>query len=111
MTRRTWLAWAALVCLATTARPAEPKPAPAQASKKDPAGGFFGPTRVHKVHLHFSAAEWGKMQPAPPRFGFGGPGAAPKAPAGKPADTHRGAGFGTEFPWVRGAVTLDGKTL
>ncbi len=82
-----------------------------RAGKKDPGKDLFGPGRVHQVHLQLSAKEWAKLQPAPPRFGFM-PGGAPAGDKEKEkADTHKGAGFGTEFPWARGAVTLEGKTL
>ena len=49
-----------------------------------------------------------RLQPAAPRFPWM-PGGPPKAPE-KPADTHRG-GFGMEFPWTRGELTLAGQTF
>jgi spore coat protein CotH len=109
MNGRTWLVAAlALVGLLAAWSPAdEAKPAAAKAGKKDQASAFFGLDRVHSVHLHLSAKEWQAMQPAAPRFPWM-PGTPPKAQ--EKADTHKG-GFGMEFPWARGEVTIDGKTL
>jgi spore coat protein CotH len=98
--------WLSLVLTAG----AEPKSV-AKDGKKDRAKEFFGLAKVHDLHLGPSQKEWTKMQPAPPRFGFmpGGPGGAPKGQ--DKGDTHKGAGFGTEFPWGTGEVTIDGQTF
>jgi spore coat protein CotH len=117
MNRRTWTVAAVIFCFSLAwlagdrCAPAdESKSASAKPGKKDAAGALFGLARVHKLHLSLSAREWAKMQPAPPRFpGMpGGPAGAPKA-KGKAADTHKG-GFGMEFPWAHGELTIAGKS-
>lgn len=81
---------------------------------------FFGTTRLWKIHLVIPAKEYETMEPiggmrfpgmpgGPGRFP-GGPKRQPKRPAVKPTDTHKGGGFGMEFPWVHGELTVDGKT-
>jgi spore coat protein CotH len=95
--------------------PAADKPKASPGAAKD----VFGPTKVHTFHVEISAKEFQAMQPVggmrfgPP--GFGGPPAAPpekgKAKEGEePREKHRGA-FGTEFPWVHGEISEDGKTI
>jgi spore coat protein H len=87
-----------------------------------PGAEVFGLTKVHALHLEMTAREWERMQPAagrgfpgrpggPPGFG-GPPGPArpPEKPGEKPADTHKGGGWGTEFPWARGELTAGGTT-
>src|SRR5262245_41835047 len=102
MSKRAWAAGAAVtvgvlgLAWGATLRPAappsgavEPKSAPAKGGKKGAAKDFFGLTNVHQLHLHLSAKEWAKMQPAAARFPgapFGPPGGAPKA-KGKAAET------------------------
>jgi spore coat protein CotH len=111
MSKRNGLAGAAVASGILTlawsmAGPVSADEAKAPAKDKTP----FGLTKVHRLHLHLSAKEWGKMQPAAPRFGWvPGPPAQPKA-QGKAEDKHRG-GFGMEFPWARGELTIDGKAL
>src|SRR5437016_5874699 len=117
MNRRTWAAAAAvtfcvvLACVVGSrlAAVGESKPAQAKDGKKDPAKDFFGLTRAHKIHLSLSAKEWAKMQPAAPRFPWM-PAPATKGNDKKAADTHKG-GFGMEFPWTRGELTVLGKTF
>ena len=80
-----------------------------------PGKDVFGLTKVHDLYLEISAKEWEKMQavsggmrfPGGPG-GFGGP-QRPEQPAAKPADVHKGNGFGMEFPWAHGQLTQDGK--
>ncbi|HEY7116318.1 MAG TPA: CotH kinase family protein, partial [Tepidisphaeraceae bacterium] len=38
-------------------------PARAAGEPADPAGGFFGPDRIYRVHLHLTAHAWSLMQP------------------------------------------------
>ncbi|MBI1914630.1 MAG: CotH kinase family protein [Planctomycetes bacterium] len=85
-------------------------------AREMPGKDVFGLTKVHDLHLEISAKEWEKMQavtggmrfPGGPG-GFGGP-QRPEKPAEKPADVHKGNGFGMEFPWAHGQLTEDGKT-
>ncbi|HYV39598.1 MAG TPA: CotH kinase family protein, partial [Gemmataceae bacterium] len=75
----------------------------------------FGLTKVWQIHLELSAKELEKMQPVGGGFGFGfapkgDPKKAPEKPPEKQADTHKGGGFGTEFPWASAALTAEGKT-
>ncbi len=102
MSKRTWAAAAAVGILAV---------AWGTAHGKDESKGAFGLTRAHKLHLQLSAQQWAKLQPAAPRFPWmpgGQP--QPKARAKEKTDTHRG-GFGMEFPWSQGELTIDGKTF
>lgn len=100
---------------------------------KDDSESVFGLTRVWKIHLHVSAANWQAMQPPaggfpgfgppPPGGGFpGGPPAAGGRPnpgtERKPGDSPPGPGgafrpgsFGFDFDYVKADVELDGETL
>src|SRR5579872_2843350 len=85
---------------------------PAAKAGKD----LFAMTEVWQLHLEVPAPEWAKMQPVGrmrfPGFpgGPGGPPGPPPGPGATPTDTHRGNGFGMEFPWAHGAVTAGGRT-
>jgi hypothetical protein len=91
--------------------PAGPPAAPAA-----PGAGVFGLTKVHALHLEMTAREWDRMQPAGGRGfpglpgGPPGPARAPEKAGEKPADTHKGGGFGMEFPWARGELAAKGTT-
>src|SRR5262245_49349606 len=77
-------------------------------AKEAPGKDVFGTTKVLALHLEIPAKGYEAMQPA---LGFGPPGGAPPAPK-DPKDkreTERNL-FGTEFPWVQGELTADGKT-
>ncbi len=69
---------------------------------------LFGLTKVWTVHLEIAAAEFEAMEPVLGGFGFPG-GPAPKKKA-KNRDSEKNL-FGTDFPWVIGDFTADGKTL
>jgi spore coat protein CotH len=77
--------------------------------------GVFSLTKIHRFHLEIAAAEWQKMQPPRGGFGFGpgfgGPKKAPEKKADAPADVHKGAGFGLEFPWAHADFTANGTAL
>src|SRR5207245_8385836 len=131
MSKPSWTKVAALLCVVVWALGGHPAKAPG-AAKKDKVAAkergkdagkkelldkdVFGLTKVHDLHLEISAKEWEKMQavsggmrfPGGPG-GFGGP-QRPEQPAAKPADVHKGNGFGMEFPWAHGQLTQDGKT-
>ncbi len=71
---------------------------------------IFGSTKVWSVHLDITATEYTAMQPAV-GGGFGPP-SVPKVEEkrdGNKRDRDRNL-FGTEFPWVEGDFTADGKT-
>jgi hypothetical protein len=105
MKPRIWAACAAVAfCVAVSA--GQPKADAKQDGKKAESKSPFGLAKVHKLHLSLTAKEWGKLQPAAPKFPWM-PGGAAKAQ--EKADTHKG-GVGTEFPWTRGELTIDGKT-
>src|SRR5262249_30743729 len=109
-TRSCTAALALTACLLLSQATAqEPKPA-AKVSKKTQAKAVFGLDKVHDLHLTLSAKQWAKMQPAAPRFDFlpGSPGGAPRGQ--EKADTHR-SGFGMEFPWTSGELTIDGQAF
>lgn len=93
----------------------------AAADRPAPGAEVFGLTKVHSFHLELTAREWERMQPpagrgfpggpgGPPGFGPPAPARPPEKPGEKPADTHKGGGWGTEFPWARGALTAGGTT-
>jgi spore coat protein CotH/Ca2+-binding EF-hand superfamily protein len=125
MSRRFWPALTALACAAAVCLVAGPgAKAPAAgdgAAKKAADKDVFGVTKVHAFHLEVAAKEWAKMQPKGGGMPFGpgggrpggpgGPGGPPAKPADKSADSHRGGGFGMEFPWAHGAFTALGKTV
>ena len=91
-----------------------------KSAKAAPAADAFGLTKVWDVHLEIPAKDYEALQPAGWRFPGGGPGGPPGGPgppgppaakaADKPADTHRGSGFGVEFPWVHGTLTAGGTS-
>jgi putative membrane-bound dehydrogenase-like protein len=77
----------------------------------------FGPTNVWSIHLDIPADEFVAMQPAP-GGGFGGgfgppPGFPPKKDRPKDAKKREVVTnlFGTGFPWVEAAVTVNGTTM
>ncbi len=83
----------------------DPKPVPQETA--DP----FGLTKVWSLHLEIPAKEFDAMQPALPAFGA--PGAPPPLPqrnqnAGRESERNL---FGTEFPWVAGELSAEGKTF
>jgi spore coat protein CotH len=100
-----------LACAAVTA-PGQP----AKPAKPDP---LFETTKLHSFHLELTSAAYQQMQPSrsmgfPPVFLDPDPWVPrkPVAKPDKPADVHKSAGaFATEFPWVKGELTFDGKTL
>lgn len=98
---------------------------------KDDSESVFGLTRVWKIHLHVSAANWKTMQPAAGGFpGFGPPAAGgipnpgserkpndsaqtpptPPGPGG-PGGAFRPGSFGFDFDYVKADVELDGEKL
>src|SRR5262245_45987867 len=67
---------------------------------------LFGLTRVVGLDIEISEDEYRAMQPPAPA---GVPGAPP--PPKRPGDRESERNlFGVEFPWVRGAVTAEGRT-
>ena len=70
------------------------------------AASFFGSTKLVRIHLEISAAEYEALQP--PR-GQGGPGAPPPArQPKKPGERESERNlFGVEFPWVCAQLTQD----
>jgi spore coat protein H len=75
------------------------------------ANAIFGMTKVHELHLDFTAKEWERMQKV-----SGGPGFfTPKKPVAKdgeePYEWHKSPGFGIEFPWAHADLTANGKTI
>jgi hypothetical protein len=84
---------------------------PAANGKEESSKDLFGTTRTWNVHLEIPAKEYEAMQPAPGGFGFsGGPPAPPARREGKEKrDSERNL-FGTEFPWVQGDLSAEGKT-
>lgn len=99
---------AGLVGLSVRAADKEAKPA------KQPAGkDVFGTTKVHAFHLEVAAKDYDTLQPKGGMRlpGFGPAPKAPEKPEEKPADVHKGGGFGIEFPWVHATFAGGGQTL
>lgn len=115
MRRRVLVAAITLSCtIIGLVGPSRLAPATAQdagAQERAADAGLFGLTRVVKVHLEIPPHEYQAMQPPAPAGVPGAPGAPPPAaqpkPPGKP-ENERNL-FGVEFPWARGAVTVEGK--
>lgn len=96
------------ILIGVSAAAAADKPKPA----KDARAEFFGLNRLHQFHLDLTAENYKAMQPPEKTVRF--PSSAPNPdakPAGPAADFHRSAGFGIEFPWVRGGFTADGTAF
>ncbi|HEX4592496.1 MAG TPA: CotH kinase family protein, partial [Gemmataceae bacterium] len=76
------------------------------------AAGLFGLDKVWQVHLDVPAAEFEKMQPTGGPGGSGGPGRflGMQQPQDKPADpnadVHKGSGFGVQFPYGKGSISV-----
>jgi spore coat protein H len=83
-------------------------PAAAKDAKKAAGADVFGPTKVWKVHLAFSAKEYEAMQP-PTRWTLIG-WLQPKPAEKADREVHRNA-FGFDLPLVNGSVTLDGQAF
>jgi putative membrane-bound dehydrogenase-like protein len=98
----TWL----LVGLLTLPAPAGEGKEPAD--REAPGKDVFGQTKLWAIHLDIPAKEYEAMQPAVGGFGFPGAPPAPPAPKKDKRDSERNL-FGTEFPWVEGDLTADGK--
>src|SRR5262245_32013913 len=116
----------AIGCLAfALASSSATQPQQSAGAKKSPdkkqqaaATAVFGFTKIHQFNIEITAAEWQKMQPprggfpfGPGGAGFGGPKNAPEKKADAPADVHKGAGFGLEFPWAHADFTANGTAL
>ena len=114
MCRRALAAATALICsaifLAGAKTPPPPAPDDGDARRKASDSGFFGLTRVVPLHLEITADEYAAMQPPIPA---GGPGVPPPAPGPKKPGERASERnlFGLEFPWARGAVTVEGKSF
>jgi putative membrane-bound dehydrogenase-like protein len=71
---------------------------------------LFGLTKVLAVDIEITPDEYRAMQPPVPVGGPGGPASAPRPKRPGDRESERNL-FGVEFPWVRGAVTAEGKTI
>ena len=81
------------------------------AAKEVPDKDLFGLTKVWQFHLELTTNAFEKMQPtggmrSPGGFG---PKKSDNKTAGKPADVHKGSGFGLEFPYVHADLSAEGK--
>ena len=74
----------------------------------------FGDTKVLQIHISLTAKEYEAMQPPGGGggfgFGFQPPPVNPPPKKDGQRDSDRSV-FGTEFPWVHGAVAIDGVTV
>lgn len=71
--------------------------------------GMFGLVKLWAIHLEIRVREFEAMQPAGRGFGPGGQPQPPPRRDDAKRDSERNL-FGTEFPWVEGQFTADGKT-
>jgi len=78
------------------------------ATQKEAGTGLFGLTRVVGFQIEISPEEYRAMQPPAPAA-FGGPPQAPRPKRSSGRESERNL-FGVEFPWARGALTVEGKT-
>lgn len=83
---------------------ADTKPA---ADRQSPGDDVFGLTRVWKIHLEMLPEEWAKLQPTGGPRGPWGPGEDRSKQGDE--ETHKG-GFGMEFPWAQGDLTIGDRT-
>lgn len=102
-------AWAALVLAATL--PLTLMTTGSDAAPKDePGKAVFGPDKVWKLHIEMTPQNFTTMQPKKgagfPLFGM----KAPDKATDDARDVHHSA-FGTEFSWVKGTLSWDGKVL
>jgi spore coat protein CotH/Ca2+-binding EF-hand superfamily protein len=121
MSKRIWVVAVVVACAAVggawafagPAKTADPKEkAPA---KDAPGKDVFGLTKLHQMHLEFTAKEWERMQQVV--GGMGGPGRGPGGPAKppepkpgeEPIERHKGSGFGMQFPWAHADLSAGGK--
>jgi putative membrane-bound dehydrogenase-like protein len=83
--------------------------AAADADATAAAGDLFGLDKVVGLQIEIPAEEYRAMQPPTPAGGFGAPpqGPRPKKPGARASERNL---FGIEFPWVRGALTAEGRT-
>ena len=80
---------------------------PKAVKKDESAKTAFGSDRIWEVLITLPAAEYEAMQPI---GGFGG--GPPKRPEkDAPAREAHRSDFGTDLPWAKGEVTVDGKTF
>jgi len=77
------------------------------ASPNPPAAGdaIFGLTKLHRIHLSISAAEWAVLQTSSARNGGAPSGTDYRQPDGRLV--HVGSGFGGYFPWARADLRVD----
>jgi hypothetical protein len=78
---------------------------PARGAKTFAGDRIFVTTRVHKIHLTISTAEWTVLQSSSPRGGGIVGGSDYRDSSGRLI--HAGSGFGGYFPWVRSDVRIE----
>lgn len=113
-----------IVLSALVAAAVVPHAAAAQERAVDSSDSVFGLTRVWKIHLEVSSAQWKAMQPQGGGLPFGPPGSAPRpAPSGElprgpqpgpgaaPGPGFRPGSFGYEFDYVPADVEWNGERI
>jgi putative membrane-bound dehydrogenase-like protein len=114
MRRRILAAATALICSATlligTVVPLSAALDDEDARRKPAGSGLFGLTRVVPVQIEIPADEYQAMQPPAPTGVPGGPPPAPRPKQPGERESERNL-FGVEFPWARGAITIQGQTV
>src|SRR6187402_2892483 len=108
--RATLAAVAALAAVAVVSAPIDAQtPAPAAAEmRRDSTDGdrIFEPTKLHRVHVSISPAEWAILQTSSASGGQVRGGSDYSQADGRVV--HVGSGFGGVFPWVRADMRVDG---
>jgi putative membrane-bound dehydrogenase-like protein len=84
--------------------------APAAGEQPKSAGDLLGLDKVWSIHLTLSADEYAAMQPAMDGA-FGAPPGPQRLPRRNDGRGRERNLFGTEFPWAKADVTIDGTTL
>jgi len=79
-------------------------PAPARGAKSFAGDRIFVTTKVHRIHLTMSAAEWAVLQTSSQRGGAAVGGSDYRDASGRLI--HAGSGFVGYFPWVRSDVRI-----
>lgn len=78
----------------------------AQSAATGTGDNIFELTRLHKIHVSISAAEWAVLQTSSPRNGGGQGGTDYKQADGRMI--HIGSGFGGYFPWAHADLRVEG---
>jgi hypothetical protein len=86
--------------------PASTSSLTAQSAPASSGDSIFAFTKLHRIYISVSAAEWAVLQTSSPRNGGGQGGTDYKQADGRLV--HVGSGFGGFFPWAHADMRVDG---